>query len=101
MLEYAIATAIMLLAYFVYSWVIRPRRLMAHYATMYRKQGYKVMQLPHQIMGASFLDKMFKAESEKGDPFYHYKHSYPGTDVVVANLLNIPYVILMNPNLIQ
>ena len=30
------------LAWMGYSWVIRPKRMMAHYAKMFRSNGYKV-----------------------------------------------------------
>ena len=63
--------------------------------------GYKVGKYEYKPFGASFFEQLITSSKEKGDPYYFVKKEFPENDVFIANLLNQPMIILINPDLIK
>ena len=97
MLEYFLTILILLGAYTIVRCVILPKRERNQYAKLFRKHGYRVIELPYQPFGAPYYDKVLKAEKKKEDPLHHHKHVYPGSDILIGNILTRPQIVIMNP----
>jgi hypothetical protein len=63
-------------------------RMKAYYAKLFRRQGYKVLELPYEIAGAPHFNEWEHNYKEKGDAFYNYRHDYFNYDVIVSNTVN-------------
>ena len=50
---YLLVFFVALATYLFYSWILRPKKIMKHYAEAFRKQGYNVVELPYKIGGAA------------------------------------------------
>ena len=96
MLEYIFAGLLLAAVYLLHSWLIRPRREITRYTRLFRSYGYKVVQLPYNPLGAPFYDGIVEDNEKKKDPFYTHKHVYASTDIMVANVLNKPDIVVMN-----
>ena len=74
MLNLILCISTVVLIYFLYFWVILPRKLMTEYARMFKNKGYKVVELPFNPFTATHMNQIFKAQDEKKDALYHNKH---------------------------
>jgi hypothetical protein len=57
----------------LYKWYLKPRKELTHYAQLFRKQGYRVVEKPYQPYTAPFYDELFDDSKVHGDPFYTHK----------------------------
>ena len=101
MLAYVIAILFLLVAYLVNNWLIKPRREIAHYVDMFKRNGFKVIQLPYIPLESHFFDEVHQDIERKKDPFYSFKRVYPTTDILVGNVLNKPQIVVMNPDILK
>ena len=60
--------------YLFYSRYLLPKQQMAHYVKQFKSQGFRVLESPFNPLSAAYYDIIFKARTEKGDPFYHHKN---------------------------
>ena len=86
-----------LLAYKCY-W--QPKKLHKWYVENFRKQGYRVLEVPFRPFAITFLDNYDFTENTT-DGFKAVKEKYPGHDVVVMNILSRISIDLMHPDLVQ
>lgn len=74
---------------------------MARLASQFKNAGYRVLTLPYKPLGSTFMDQLSEDDVKRNDAFYSYKHHYPGVDVLVANVLNKPNIVIMNIDIIK
>jgi hypothetical protein len=92
---------LVLIVYLLYSWIIYPKKMMAHYTRMFKSQGYRVIELPFRPFGSSFLEQLFEDQEKNKDPYYTHKRSYSGVDVLIGNSLNHPNIVFMNIDMVK
>ena len=96
MIECLIGFILLLVSYYSYQWIIKPRRLIRNYVKSFRNAGYKVKEYPFNFLGAPYFQNFKKAADEKDDPLYYHKNEYYKVDMVITNVLNRPSIVLMN-----
>jgi hypothetical protein len=57
MLEYILATVLLISAYLAYTFYLKPVRLIRHYEELLRKLGYKVHVCKFKLFGSAAIDK--------------------------------------------
>ena len=74
---------------------------MDYYTKLFRKHGYRVVELPYSPLGSTFYDQFTHDELAKGDAFYSHKKIYPEVDVLVCNMLNQIDICIMNVDMVR
>ena len=91
---------LLLLGLLTYQCYWKPKKLHQKYVESFRKQGYKVLEIPFRPLALTFLE-IYDFTETTTDAFKVTKEKYPGHDVVVMNIANIISLDLINPELVQ
>ena len=89
-----------IIAYVIYSSVWKPWRLHKWYAEGFRRQGYKVLEVPFRPFAASYLD-YYNMSKDADDALKVVKEQYPNYDVVIFNFFNTIFIDYCHPDLHQ
>jgi hypothetical protein len=71
---YITVSIIVLVATVVYYAYIRPKKMRRHYIKSLREKGYKVAEVPFNILNLGHWGLFKKDEKEKKDAFWTFKH---------------------------
>jgi len=71
---YITVSIILLVAAVVYYAYIRPKKMRRHYIKSFREKGYKVAEVPFNILNLGHWGLFKKDEKEKKDAFWTFKH---------------------------
>ena len=71
---YIILSIIFLLIGIIYSCYIRPIKMLKYYIKSLREKGYKVAEVPFNILNLGHWGLFKKDEKEKKDAFWTFKH---------------------------
>ena len=61
MYSYLFVIFILFAAYFLYSWIIKPKKLIKAYVKQFTNAGYKVKEYPINVFGAPYFQSFGKA----------------------------------------
>ena len=100
MILYLTVLLIFGLLYFFLKFIWWPYRLHKWYVQQFRKQGYRVLEVPFKPFGLTFLEVYDYSEKAK-DGLAIVKEKYPHYDVAIMNLVDGIFIDLINPDLIQ
>ena len=93
-------TILLILALFFYRCYWEPKKRHQWYVENFRKQGYKVLEVPFRPLAITFL-KIYDLSPNTKDAMRVPKETYPQYDVCVMNTMNKVYINLIHPDLIQ
>ena len=84
----------------VYNCAWKPWRLHKWYANNFRRQGYRVLEVPFRPFGITLLD-YYNFSRDADDAFKLLKEEYPKYDVALFNIFNSEYIDILSPDLHQ
>ena len=99
MIEFVLTGLILVSCIFIYKCVVQPKSTMEKYAKLFESQGYKVYRVTYKCLGAPVFEALINSKGD--EPLKLPKYHYPGSDVAVSNILNKPYIEIMNPQLMR
>lgn len=73
----------------VYTFWIKPKRILKNYAKILRSKGYKVYEVSFNPFHNDIMENIKKG-IEQGDALKLYKEDYKDYDVVITNILASP-----------
>ena len=91
---------LILIAFLAFKFIWKPYQTYKWYASNFRKQGYKVLEIPFNPFGNGYF-KVYDFSPNTEDAMKYVKETYPDYDVAVLNVLNKVVVFIMNPDLQQ
>ena len=91
---------LILIAYLAFRYIWKPYQTFKWYANNFRKQGYRVIEIPFNPFANGYL-KVYNINPDTEDAMSFVKKNYPDYDVAVLNVLSKVMVFLMNPDLQQ
>ena len=91
---------LLIVAFIAFKLIWQPWRLHKWYAENFRKQGFKVLEVPFRPFGATMLD-YYDLSKDTDDAMARIKETYPNYDVVIMNAFNNIFVDLAHPDLHQ
>ena len=89
-----------LLVYIHHRYVTKPKQLMKWYASNFESLGFKVYLHPYRLFYPRAIARLKKYYQYKQDSDFE-KHSLPGYDVEIFNILSSPVITLIHPDLIR
>ena len=101
MIKEGLVVVTLIITYFIYKWIISPKRQIAHYTKMFKLQNYNVAELPFKPHLTPFYDDLGKQSQANHDPYYEHKRRLVHTDIIITNALVRPNIVLMNANMIK
>ena len=96
-----LALIVSVATYLAWKLYFKPKKMRRHYTELFRKNGYKVAELPFKPLATPYYDQWVQAFEQKQDSFYFHKHEYFNYDIIVSNIINNPQIIVLNPELIK
>jgi hypothetical protein len=86
----------LLVAFYSHKWLVHPLSMRALYAREFRKQGYKVLELPYRPWTSPYLAERASASKKKKDN----TNVYGDYDVLITNTMANAEIIVLKPQLI-
>jgi hypothetical protein len=99
MIAWILIAVLLVLSYWLYALIIKPKKLMSFYVRLFRQQGYSVIQMPYKALGSGYYQEWEEnyKNKDRRDSFYNHRHEYYKYDVIVSNLFNKVHLFFMNP----
>ena len=91
---------LLIVAFIAFKLIWQPWRLYKWYADNFKKQGYKVLEVPFRPFGVPMLE-YYNMSKDVDDAFALIKEQYPNYDVVLMNMFNTIILDFANPDIHQ
>ena len=91
---------LILVVFLAFRYIWKPYKTFKWYASNFRKQGYKVIEIPFNPFANGFI-KVYDISPDAQDGMSFIKKNYPDYDVAVLNILSKVMVFIINPDLQQ
>lgn len=92
---------VLLLSYFYYTFVYKPKKLYDFYSQTLEKLGYKVLKFPFKPFNVPYKLRYKESFEKHGDSFYYDKHINEKYDIVLHNIMDQITIDLVNPDMIK
>ena len=99
-MNYALTILLILLAYVVYAYWVRPVRMIKEYVRNIRSRGYKVLEVPYIPFSVDLIG-VIKRGMAQGDALKVYKEERCNYDAVVSNAFTRPRIELYHPDFLK
>ena len=76
MIGYILVLFTVLTVYFLYKWVLLPKKQMDNYAKLFRNKNYKVAEMPFRPHTIPFYEELVSDGIQKKDPYFKHKRDY-------------------------